>query len=179
MTAKRKIIYLGIIGTLLMLMLSWYLLAFRLNHHDTNTRFDGERAYADVQRQVAFGARIPGSVAHARTLDWMRQELESAGWRVEIQQAQAMGHTIQNLRAYRTDAPPAFILGTHYDSRLAADRDPDPNKRSQPVPGADDLITFQISVSNRAIVMRAHIGNGVVLPGDLQYHDRFSVDLNE
>ena len=131
-------LYLGIIGALFLLVLAWYLWAFRLGERNSNATFDGMRAYSDVQTQVAFGPRTPGSVAHARTVDWIRQQLESAGWRVEIQQAQAMGHSIQNIRAYRTDAEPTFILGAHYDSRIYANHDPDPNKWSQPVPGADD-----------------------------------------
>ena len=97
MTRRRKAIYLGSIGALFSLMLAWYLWSFRLNRINSTDNFDGTRAYADVKTQVAFGPRIPGTPAHARTLDWMREQLESAGWRVEIQQAQSMGHTIQNL----------------------------------------------------------------------------------
>jgi glutaminyl-peptide cyclotransferase len=138
MTRRRKAIYLGSIGALFLLVLAWYLWSFRLGRINSTDNFDGTRAYADVKTQVAFGPRIPGTPAHARTLDWMRQQLESAGWRVEIQQAQSMGHTIQNLRAYRTDAPPELIIGAHYDSRIYANRDLDPKKWTQPVPGAND-----------------------------------------
>jgi hypothetical protein len=138
MTRKRIALYLGIIGALFLLVLAWYLWAFRLSERNSSTTFDGTRAFAAVETQVAFGPRTPGSVAHARTVDWIRQQLESTGWQVEIQQAQAMGHSIQNIRAHRNDAAPAFILGAHYDSRIYANHDPDPNKWGQPVPGADD-----------------------------------------
>lgn len=138
MTARRIAIYLGIIGALLALAIAWYAWAFELNRRNASDHFDGERAYEDVKAQVAFGPRVPGSSAHARTIDWIRQQLESAGWQVEIQQTQSMGHPIQNIRAYRTDGAPTFILGAHYDSRMYATNDPDPARRSQPVPGADD-----------------------------------------
>ncbi len=138
MTKKRKAIYLSVIGTVLLVVVAWYAIAYVQAKRSTPPAFDAARAYADVQTQVAFGPRIPGSTAHAREVDWIRQQLEAAGWHVEIQQAQLMGHPIQNIRAYRTDAAPDYIIGAHYDSRLHADQDPDPSKQTQPVPGADD-----------------------------------------
>jgi Zn-dependent M28 family amino/carboxypeptidase len=136
---KRTIaIYLTAIGLLLVLTSAWYIHAFVLAGQTPPTKFDGERALEDVKTQVAFGPRIPGSDAHAKILGWMRSELEAAGWQVQIQQSQAMGHPIQNLVAYRTLEPPQILLGAHYDSRLWADRDPNPAKQHQPVPGADD-----------------------------------------
>ena len=136
---KRAIaIYLTAIGLLLVLISGWYMRAFIQEQQTAAIKFDGERALEDVKTQVAFGPRIPGSDAHAKILGWMRSELESAGWQVQIQQSEALGHPIQNLLAYRTLEPPQILLGAHYDSRLWADRDPEPAKRHEPVPGADD-----------------------------------------
>lgn len=104
----------------------------------TSTPFDGPRAFKDVQTQVEMGPRIPDSTGHAKAVQWMQAELESAGWRVQNQTAVAMGHSIQNLLAYRSDRPPQILLGAHYDTRIFASRDPDHSKRTQPVPGADD-----------------------------------------
>ena len=42
---------------------------------DFGDSFDGQRAYADVQTQVAFGARTPGSEAHRQTVDLSLQLL--------------------------------------------------------------------------------------------------------
>ncbi len=100
--------------------------------------FDGQRAYADVLTQVAFGARTPGSEGHAKFQEWMREELMSVGWQVEIQESEAMGHPIQNIVAKRGEVSPQIILGAHYDTRLFADNDPDPENHSKPVPGAND-----------------------------------------
>ncbi len=138
MTKKRKAIYLGVIGALFLAVLAWYGTAYVAARHQSSPTFDGNRAYADVQTQVAFGPRIPGTPAHAHTVEWIRQQLEAAGWHVEIQQTQSMGHPIQNIRAYRGDMPPQLIIGAHYDSRIWANQDPDPAKQQQPVPGADD-----------------------------------------
>ncbi len=139
-------IYISTIGLLLLVVAAWYVFAFQTQPIDAaqykpepdSVRFDGQRAYADVQTQVAFGARIPGSEGHAKVQEWMREELESAGWQVEVQESEALGHPIQNIVAKRGDASPQIILGAHYDTRMFADNDPDPANHSLPVPGAND-----------------------------------------
>jgi Zn-dependent M28 family amino/carboxypeptidase len=88
--------------------------------------------------QVSFGPRLPGSEGHARVQEWMQAELELAGWQVEIQTSEALGHPIENLVARRGSEPPELILGAHYDTRMFADNDPDPSKRAEFVPGAND-----------------------------------------
>jgi glutaminyl-peptide cyclotransferase len=100
--------------------------------------FSGQRAYADVETQVAFGPRIPGSEGHAKIREWMQEELVKAGWQVEVQESEVLGHPIFNIVAKRTDEDPQIILGAHYDTRIFADRDPNPANYSQPVPGAND-----------------------------------------
>jgi len=101
------------------------------------THFNGQRAYQDVLAQVSFGARTPGSVAHAQTIDYIQQELEKAGWNVQIQATEWQGFSVQNIIASRSKVTPRIIVGAHYDSRLLADQDPVPG-RNGPVPGAND-----------------------------------------
>ncbi|HLA08713.1 MAG TPA: M28 family peptidase [Anaerolineales bacterium] len=137
MTKKSIVIYLGIIGLLFASVLGWYGYSV-LSQPETDPVFDGQRAYEDVQTQVAFGPRIPGSKSHAQVQEWMREQLESAGWQVEIQESESLGHPIQNIVAKRNDEPPQILLGAHYDSRMFADNDPDTANHTQPVPGAND-----------------------------------------
>ncbi len=99
--------------------------------------FDGQRAYQDVLTQMSFGPRTVGSQAHEQALAWIKGELEQANWEVEIQDAQMMGHPVQNIIARRSAVPSPILLGAHYDSRLVADQDTGPG-RNGPVPGADD-----------------------------------------
>jgi Zn-dependent M28 family amino/carboxypeptidase len=68
----------------------------------------------------------------------MRTELEAAGWVVEVQQTERMGHSIYNIIASRNAETPQIILGAHYDTRMYADHDPTPGKQAEPVPGAND-----------------------------------------
>jgi Zn-dependent M28 family amino/carboxypeptidase len=138
MTKKSIALYLTIIGLLLVSAVGWYVYALLSQLEPAPVSFDGLRAYADVQTQVAFGPRIPGSDGHAQVQAWMRAELESAGWQVEIQESEALGHPIQNIVAKRNDVSPQIILGAHYDTRMFADNDPDFANHTQPVPGAND-----------------------------------------
>jgi Zn-dependent M28 family amino/carboxypeptidase len=100
--------------------------------------FDGSRAYQDVNHQLSFGARIPDSQAHSKTIDYIESEMKKSGWDVSGQDTQKMGHPIHNVIAKRGSGSPWVILGAHYDSRLVADQDTNPAARLQPVMGAND-----------------------------------------
>lgn len=131
-------IYLTIIGLLFTASIGWYIFAFLTQPEPVPVFFNGNRAYTDVQTQVSFGPRIPGSDGHAQIQAWMRDELVEAGWQVEVQESEALGHPIQNVVAKRGDESPQVILGAHYDTRMFADNDPDPANHKLPVPGAND-----------------------------------------
>jgi Zn-dependent M28 family amino/carboxypeptidase len=103
-----------------------------------NPSFDGQRALGDVETQVNLGPRIGGSFAHAEFIQWLSSELEQAGWQVNIQQTTYQGKPIRNVIARRGTGSQWVVLGAHYDSRLRADRDPDPANQAAPVPGAND-----------------------------------------
>jgi Zn-dependent M28 family amino/carboxypeptidase len=68
----------------------------------------------------------------------MVAELQNSGWEVEIQELNYEGQPVRNVIARRGDGDRWIILGAHYDSRLVADQDPDPQLKMQPVPGAND-----------------------------------------
>ena len=138
MRSKYLSITLAILGLLLLAILGWY--AYKtLVQPDSNTgTFDGQRAYSDVLTQVSFGPRVPGTAGHDQIRAWMRSELESAGWQVEEQESESMGHLVRNIVAKRNNKPPQLIIGAHYDSRMYADQDADPSNRTKPVPAAND-----------------------------------------
>jgi len=118
----------------LLIGLSSYLV---YNKFQPTTHISGRRAYQDVLAQVSFGARTPGSTAHAEAIAYIQQELEKADWNVQIQSTVWQGFLVQNIIASRSEVAPRFIIGAHYDSRLLADQDPGPG-RNGPVPGAND-----------------------------------------
>jgi len=130
---KYRISFLIILGVLFIALAVWEVLL--LFHQPVH--FNGQRAYQDVLAQVAFGARIPDSPAHAETITYIQNELRKAGWQAQVQDTNWDGFAIQNIIASRSDQTPQIILGAHYDSRMLADQDPEPG-RNTPVPGAND-----------------------------------------
>jgi hypothetical protein len=98
-----------------------------------------------VEWQVALGPRVPGSAAHDRLADELAARLDGAGATVHVQSFEARfhGRTVlcrNVVGVFRSGAPaaPMILLGTHYDTRPIADREPDPALRGVPIPGAND-----------------------------------------
>jgi hypothetical protein len=130
---KARISILAVIGALFIALSVWGV--FLLIHQPV--QFNGQRAYQDVLAQVAFGPRVPDSLAHAEIITYIQNELRKTGWQAQIQDTTWQGFAIRNIIASRTDQTPQIILGAHYDSRMLADQDPGPG-RFAPVPGAND-----------------------------------------
>ena len=115
-----------------------------LNIHRSNygiqatVSFDGVRAYQDIERQVSFGPRVMGSLAHQEAVAYILRKLQFSRWETSIQTGEWNGYAVTNIAARRGTQGPWIIIGAHYDSRFIADQDPDAGKRHEPVPGAND-----------------------------------------
>ena len=148
MTKRSILLYLLILGIVLAGAAIWYGRSYVQAAPVSETAtvaptvaplaFEGQRAYEDIKTQVDFGPRIPGTAGHARVKEWIQQELAEAGWQVEVQESQALGHPIENIVARRGEAAPQIIIGAHYDTRMFADNDPDPAQHTRTGPGAND-----------------------------------------
>jgi Zn-dependent M28 family amino/carboxypeptidase len=107
-------------------------------------RFEGSRAFALLEKQVAFGPRNPGSAGHGACRDFLEAELRRHANRVELQNFTHEGYQGERLRLTNIIAsfnPPArtrILLAAHWDTRPRAERDPDAGQRSRPIPGAND-----------------------------------------
>ena len=132
---RKYLIFILIALSILIITLVGWRISLLSNH--PSVHFDAQRAYQDVLAQVAFGPRIPGSQAHAETVDYIQKELIKAGWKAELQNTTWKGFAILNIIASRSNQSPQIIFGAHYDSRLLADQDSGPG-RNAPVPGAND-----------------------------------------
>jgi Zn-dependent M28 family amino/carboxypeptidase len=106
--------------------------------------FDGTSSYAYVEKQCSLGPRHPGGEGHAKMLRWLVDTLEPMADVVAVQSFTAtMWETtdveLTNVIAsFRTDARERVLLGAHWDTRAIAERDPDPEARGLPIPGAND-----------------------------------------
>lgn len=99
--------------------------------------FEGEKAYQYVLDQVAIGPRPTGSEAGWQTGDFILAELEKLGWPTESQEFSFEGVTGRNITGKRGSGPP-ILIGAHYDTRPAADMDPDPANFDTWIDGAND-----------------------------------------
>ncbi len=109
-------------------------------------RFDGGAAQALIERQVAFGPRIPNRQGHADQLAWMLAQLDTLADEVEAQ-AFTHDHTripgltlrMTNVIArFRPEAERRLLFLAHWDTRPFADQARTAAERAQPVPGAND-----------------------------------------
>jgi len=107
-------------------------------------QFDGEQAKRWVEHMVAAGPRVPGTQAHRTIGDWLVQELRSRADTVIVTEwihVTRAGDSLpmRNILArFRPGDPNRVLYVSHWDSRPTSDYDPDPAKRSQPTPGAND-----------------------------------------
>jgi len=75
----------------------------------------------------------------------LQQRLEASGAEVAVQEfsldfrgrSLPCRNGVGLFRARRPEQGP-LLLGTHYDCRFRADREPDPSRREEPIPGAND-----------------------------------------
>lgn len=106
--------------------------------------FSADTAFAYIEKQLAFGPRVPNTPAHKVTRDWLIQEFQRLGAKVTPQDFKATAYTGTELSgtniiaSYKPENPNRLILAAHWDSRHISDRDPDPANQKKGVPAADD-----------------------------------------
>lgn len=106
--------------------------------------FNATRAFQDLESQVAFGPRIPGSVGHAQQLEWLETELRALADTVILDRFQHVtgeGHELELTNVIARFGPvdgTRLLLLTHWDTRPKADQSIDAADREEPVVGAND-----------------------------------------
>lgn len=106
--------------------------------------FDADSAYSYVDKQVAFGYRIPNTPEHVATANYLAAELERHGADVTVQEArvQAYDGTILNafniIGSFAPESNNRVLLCAHWDSRPYADHDAHSDNHRHPIDGAND-----------------------------------------
>ncbi len=102
----------------------------------------GAAALARIEAQHGLGPRSVGSAGHRAAQDLLAEWLQNAdAFRAHAFDDLFFGErvTCRNLHGrFAGERRGRILLGTHYDTRPWADRDPDPGRRREPVPGAND-----------------------------------------
>lgn len=104
--------------------------------------FQADSAYSYIEKQVAFGPRVPNSPAHRRTGDWLVAQLKAWGWEVQEQNFSPVTYDGVRLKArniiasYQPAASKRILLGAHWDTRPMADKDV--SRINEAIDGAND-----------------------------------------
>jgi glutaminyl-peptide cyclotransferase len=123
---------------------------------DASSDFSGERAFNLLLELTELGPRVPGTVEHAKTVEWIISQVEPYADNIVIQpflhtvskghplNAQAsqdnpsqieMKNIICRFSPYETER---LLLCAHYDCRPFCDQETDPELKKRPVIGAND-----------------------------------------
>lgn len=117
------------------------------NPNNINLKFNSTRAFDIIQRQVDLGPRYPGSEGIEKTRRLIIAELlPGRDWSILFQNFSKKWLDNQNVDLVNIicqpkdhdPTQPSFLLMSHYDTRLWANKDPDPTKHKEPVLGAND-----------------------------------------
>ncbi len=106
--------------------------------------FNADSAFHFVEKQVAFGPRVPNTMQHQLCGDYLVGKLKQFGWEVVEQpfEIQAYDGTILRGRniigSFHPAATKRVLLAAHWDSRHIADHDPDETQQNKPILGAND-----------------------------------------
>lgn len=106
--------------------------------------FAGTTSFQYVEKQVAFGPRVPNSEAHKACASWIVNTLKSFDWEVIEQEFIATAFTGDKLESnniiaqYNPSAKRRILLGAHWDTRPFADSPINEKDVNKPIDGADD-----------------------------------------
>lgn len=112
-------------------------------HRVTAPSFDAERAYRQIEVQVALGPRFPGSVGHEHGRRHLLKHLGEIGLEPQQQRFEARAFDGTKLALTNVLATvagktqqPHILLAAHWDTRPFADKDTE--RRHEPILGAND-----------------------------------------
>ncbi len=107
---------------------------------------NGRQILALVREQVEMGPRVPGTVSHDRLSGLLEERLRCQRAEVSVQEFNVLfrgdllhcRNVVGVFRGSAAAAQPPLLLGTHYDTRIRADREQEAALRETPILGAND-----------------------------------------
>ena len=106
--------------------------------------FNADSAYYFVEKQVLFGPRVPGTVAHSACANWFEEKFNDYADTVIIQnfKARTYDNITRNgkniIASFNPENKSRVLLMSHWDSRPYADYDSDDTKHGTAIDGAND-----------------------------------------
>lgn len=93
--------------------------------------FNPDSAYFFIEKQVAFGPRVPNTEAHRKAAEYFEKQFKRFGAQVTVQSFTATTYDNQRLQlknivaAFYPERPKRILLAAHWDTRPFADKDPE------------------------------------------------------
>ena len=108
-------------------------------------KFDKGNAFRYLVEQCEFGPRNPNSNGYKQCLDYLQKTLAVFADTILFQPfvlddlVNEESYDLTNIIArFKVDEPKQILIGAHWDTRPWADEDPEPEKRNDPIVGAND-----------------------------------------
>ena len=153
----------------------------------TRPSFSSDSAYAYIERQMAFGPRVPNSNAHMQCAVWLIEQLKAFGAEVELQKGfmpdykgdnqqiyNIIGHFTPVQRDSSSHTSARILLGAHYDTRPWCDEEEDYSERFYNVPGANDGasgVGVLLEVARQIGLKLSNSDSGLSTPVDIIFFD--------
>ena len=153
----------------------------------TRPPFSSDSAYAYIERQMAFGPRVPNSNAHMQCAVWLIEQLKAFGAEVELQKGfmpdykgdnqqiyNIIGHFTPVQRDSSSHTSARILLGAHYDTRPWCDEEEDYSERFYNVPGANDGasgVGVLLEVARQLGLKLSNSDSGLSAPVDIIFFD--------
>lgn len=106
--------------------------------------FLASNAYMHIEKQLSFGVRVPNSEGHKACAAYIKEQLENQSLEIFEQKMSLQAYdgtaldAVNLIGSYRPEAKSRVMIFAHWDTRPMADREINPELKSQPIPGADD-----------------------------------------
>lgn len=107
--------------------------------------FDADAAWSYLIAQCDMGPRNPGSDGHARVIDYLKQELESSGGEVTLQEfsvddpyGEGRLDLANIIAKFKPREERRVLLAAHFDTRPRADMEQVDSLKTIPILGAND-----------------------------------------
>ncbi|MBR9861351.1 M28 family peptidase [bacterium] len=132
--------------------------------------FNEDSAYNFIQKQVDFGPRIPGTVAHGLTANYLLDKLKEYCDEAMIQEGEI--NSVSNKKvpirniigSINPEKQKRILLCAHWDTRPMADEDPD--EPTKPADGASDGgsgVGVLLEVARQLSIKKPDVGVDIVL----------------
>ena len=133
--------------------------------------FNSDSAYIFIEKQVAFGPRVPNTEEHANCAQFLHDKLRTYSDTAIIQsfKARAYNNTVLNgkniIGSFNPENGNRILLCAHWDSRPYADYDLNPDNHQKPIDGANDGgsgVGVLLEIARQMSINRPEIGVDIV-----------------